>query len=133
MAVFGKNAPRLADKFMEATMFEQQRGSYPSGRENEGLYNATGGGSVRGYNKPKIRRTSLYTQAQTRPVLGNTLIGLSLGAVGLGLGLLLTRSTKHSYKEEDNEFRVLPEWRYEREPREAVLREEAIVTEGGLE
>lgn len=133
MAVLGKNAPRLADKFMEATMFKQQKGVYPSGRENEGLYSATGGGSVRGYNKPKVRKTSLYTQVQTRPVLGNALIGLSVAAVGLGVGLLLNRSKKDAQEDERDDFKVLPEWRYQpqvrREPRiETVIIEEESVS-----
>ncbi len=112
MTVLGKTAPRLTDRFMEATMFKQQQGVYPSGHENEGLYSATGGGSVRGYNKPNIRTTSLYTQAQTRPVIGNTLLGLSVGAVGLGLGLLLTRSKNHAPEKLEQDFKALPEWRY---------------------
>jgi short-subunit dehydrogenase len=128
MAVFGKNAPRLADKFMEATMFKQQKGVYSSGRETEGLYNATGGGSVRNYNKPKIRKTSLYTQVQTRPAIGNALIGLSVGAIGLGVGFLLTRGKKEAHDEDEHEFRALPEWRYKSEPRNELHKEPKIET-----
>jgi short-subunit dehydrogenase len=132
IAVLGKNAARLTDKYMEATMFEQQQGVYPAGREVEGLYSATGGGNVRGYNKSNVRKTSLYTQMQTRPAIGNTLIGLSLGAVGLGLGLLLSRPKKESYQETEREFVPLPEWRYKSEFRDEQEREpevEAIITE----
>lgn len=134
IAMIGKNAARLTDKYMESTMFQQQQGVYPAGRENEGLYDATGGGTVRGYNKANVRKTSLYTQAQTRPALGNTLIGLSLGAVGLGLGLLLTHSRKHDfeehepYDEQNNGFKVLPEWRYRSEANTEPNRDSKIET-----
>jgi short-subunit dehydrogenase len=132
IAVMGKNAPRLTDKYMEATMFQQQQGVYPAGRENEGLYEATGGGNIRGYNRPKIRKTSFYTQVQTRPYLANALIGASVAVAGLGLGLLLTRSRKHdSYEMYQNNGRALPTPRYagEEEPGEVRVLE----TSGGLE
>jgi short-subunit dehydrogenase len=128
IAVLGKNAPRLTDKYMDATMFAQQQGVYPSGRENEGLYGATGGGSVRGYNKPNIRKTSLYTQVQTRPAIGNTLIGLSLGALGLGIGLLLARPKKDSSDKLGREFEVVPEWRYRSEVKNNRSNESKIET-----
>jgi short-subunit dehydrogenase len=127
IAVMGRNAPRLTDKYMEATMFEQQQGAYPAGRENEGLYEATGGGNVRGYNRPNIRKTSLYTQVQTRPYLANALIGASVAVAGLGLGLLLTRSNKHSY--ENGQAMSVPRYTGEDEPGEVRVLE----TSGGLE
>jgi short-subunit dehydrogenase len=127
IALMGKNAPRLTDKYMESTMFQQQQGVYPAGRENEGLYAATGGGSVRGYNRPHVRKTSLYTQVQTRPALANTLLGVSLGVAALGLGLLLARSNNHSYG--NGQTRSVPRYAGESEPGEVRVLE----TEGGLE
>jgi short-subunit dehydrogenase len=128
IALMGKNAPRLTDKYMEATMFQQQQGVYPAGRENEALYEATGGGSVRGYNRSSIRKTSVYTQVQTRPALANTLLGVSFGAAALGLGLLLARTSKHSHYENGQALPV-PRYAGESEPGEVRVLE----TEGGLE
>ena len=128
IALMGKNAPRLTDLYMEKTMFQQQQGDYPSGRENEGLYEATGGGNVRGYNKPNVRKTSFYTQVQTRPYIANALIGASVGVAALGLGLLLTRPRHHSYSENS---RALPVPRYAGESEPGEVR--VLETEGGLE
>jgi short-subunit dehydrogenase len=129
IALMGKNAPRLTDKYMEATMFQQQQGSYPAGREQEGLYSATGGGSIRGYNRPNIRKTSVYTQVQTHPYLANALIGASIGVAALGLGLLLTRPKQHSYSN-NGSGRALPGPRYAGETEPGEVR--VLETEGGL-
>ena len=84
IAAFGKNAPRLADKYMEAVIIDQQKGDAPARRGGDGLHSASGGGAVRGYSRGGVRQTSLYTQAQTRPGTSGTVAGLLL-SVGAGL------------------------------------------------
>ena len=91
IAAFGRNAPRLADKYMETFIFDQQRGSAPAREGGDGLYSASGGGAVRGYNRGGVRQTSLYTQAQTRPGTSGTVAGL---LVGVSAGLLAWRVLK---------------------------------------
>ena len=88
IAAMGNNAPRLTDKYMETTMFDQQKGNMPAHFDKNGLYTATGGGSVRGYNRPGVRKTSLYTQAQTRPAVTGT---VATALIGVGAGLLAWR------------------------------------------
>ena len=83
IAAMGNAAPRLTDKYMEANMVEAQQGDMPPSDE-DGLYTASGGGGVRGYNRPGVRKTSLYTQAQTRPAVAGSVAG-ALVAVGAGL------------------------------------------------
>ena len=88
ISAFGQNAPRLADKYMEAVIFDQQKGNAPAQHDRDGLYSASGGGAVRGYNRGGVRQTSFYTQAQTRPRTSGTVAGL---LVGVGAGLLAWR------------------------------------------
>ena len=76
---------------METFIFDQQRGSAPAREGGDGLYSASGGGAVRGYNRGGVRQTSLYTQAQTRPGTSGTVAGL---LVGVSAGLLAWRVLK---------------------------------------
>ncbi len=104
IAAFGNAAPRLADKYMEANMVEAQQGDLPASDE-DGLYTASGGGSVRGYNRPGVRKTSLYTQAQTRPAVSGSVAGL---LVAVGAGLLAWRMLSSRPGEDGNARRFDP-------------------------
>ena len=92
IAALGNVAPRLTDKYMEANMVEAQQSDMPAHYDDDGLYSASGGGSVRGYNRPGVRKTSLYTQAQTRPAVSGSVAG---ALIAVGAGLLAWRVLSH--------------------------------------
>jgi short-subunit dehydrogenase len=82
------NIPRLADKYMEATMFKQQRSDRPArGRLNNSLYTASRDLSERGRYEGHVMESSLYTQASLHPVVTSA-------AVVAGVGLLVAAVAK---------------------------------------
>jgi short-subunit dehydrogenase len=80
ISAMGKYTPGLADKYMEATMFGQQRTDRPSvpGRENA-LYEAGRGLQERGDYEGHVFESSPYTKAAMHPLIA--------GAVALGTTL----------------------------------------------
>lgn len=85
LAMLGRFAPRLTDKFMEKTMYHTQHDDRPSNPpEESALYKAGYGLHERGTNKGWIRETSYYVKASKHPVLTSVL------AAGIGACLLAT-------------------------------------------
>ncbi|HEX2092139.1 MAG TPA: SDR family oxidoreductase [Longimicrobiaceae bacterium] len=82
-----ESAPRLADRYMEATMFEQQRTDRPSGRfRRDTLHRARrGDGAERGDYEGHVARTSAYTGVRLHPVR----TALAVAALGAGVALAL--------------------------------------------
>ena len=82
IALMGAHAPRLTDWVMEATQFEMQKSERPAapGRRDN-LYAPRSDGAVMSSMPGGSRRTSLFLEAQMRPVATATLL------VGLGIGL----------------------------------------------
>jgi short-subunit dehydrogenase len=81
----GKYTPRLADKYMESTMFDQQRTDRPSvpGRENA-LYEAGYGMAERGDYQGHVFESSPYTKAAMHPLMaGAVALGATLAVAGL--------------------------------------------------
>jgi NAD(P)-dependent dehydrogenase (short-subunit alcohol dehydrogenase family) len=74
-------APRLADKFKQATSFTGQRSDQPAHSESTLYAPRAGDGRERGNYPGHVRKTSTYTTASRNPV------ATVLGAAALGLGV----------------------------------------------
>lgn len=84
------NAPRVADRYMRATMFQGQKAKRPSRRKREdSLYEPQGGGRERGNYPGTVRQRSFYTISSMHRVATM----LSAAAVGAGV-VLATRRAK---------------------------------------
>lgn len=80
MSSMGKYAARITDKYMEATMFDDQRTDEPADYTRESaLYEPGFGLEERGGYKGRVFESSPYTQAAMHPVLAS--------ALGIGAGL----------------------------------------------
>ena len=79
MTTMGKVAPRLTDLYMEATMFEQQKGTRPA-RAEDSLYEPQRDGRRRGPTKRMTLERSAYTRAALSDV-GRALPVLAAGAI----------------------------------------------------
>ncbi|HEX8694895.1 MAG TPA: SDR family oxidoreductase [Longimicrobium sp.] len=88
MAMMGVLTPRLADRYMEATMYRQQKRKKPGSLpQDEALWAPSPlSGRTRGDQPGHIMKSSLYTKAALHP--GRTV--LALGAFGLGFALVKT-------------------------------------------
>lgn len=90
MTVAMHNVPRVADRFMRATMFKGQKMKKAVRRErDDSLYEPQGGGRERGNYPGTVRQRSLYTMSSMHRVATM----LSAAAVGAGV-VLATRRTK---------------------------------------
>ena len=94
MATMERWAPRFADRYKQAFVFEQQRARHP--RDNEDTLHGPvpGDSRVRGSHRGRVMGSSLYTSMRLSPV-GRTLlraagVGLALALV-IGVGTLLDR------------------------------------------
>jgi short-subunit dehydrogenase len=74
-------APRLADKFKQATSFAGQRSDQPAHSESTLYAPRAGDGRERGNYPGRVRKSSAYTTASRNPV------ATVLGAAALGLGV----------------------------------------------
>lgn len=85
LAALGNVAPRLTDRYMGRTMFDQQKGDEPASRKRrDTLHRARrNDGSERGDYAGHVMKSSAYTGAVLHP--GRTLLGLA--AVGVGLAM----------------------------------------------
>jgi short-subunit dehydrogenase len=84
------NVPRVADRYMRATMFQGQKAKRPSRRKREdSLYEPQGGGRERGNYPGTVRQRSFYTISSMHRVATM----LSAAAVGAGV-VLATRRAK---------------------------------------
>ena len=78
------NVPRVADRYMRATMFEQQKSKRPSQAERaDSLYEPQGGGRERGNYPGTVHRRSLYTASAMNRVA--TIIGAAAVSAGVVL------------------------------------------------
>jgi short-subunit dehydrogenase len=85
------NVPRVADRYMRATMFEGQKTRRPSRRAREdSLYEPQGGGRERGNYPGVVRKRSLYTMTSIHRVATM----LSAAAVGAGVVLATRRGRR---------------------------------------
>jgi short-subunit dehydrogenase len=76
------SVPRVADRYMRATMFDQQKMKKPSRRgRDDSLYQPRGGGRERGNYPGMVRQRSLYTMTSMHRVA----TVLSAAAVGAGV------------------------------------------------
>ena len=76
-------APRLADKFKQATSFSGQRSDRPARGDSTLYAPRPGGGRERGQYPGHVRTTSTFTSASRNPV------ATVLGAAAFGLGVAL--------------------------------------------
>ena len=81
-----KYAPRLTDRYMERTMFRQQKAGTRGQRSGVGLHRPGVGLRERGGYEGHVMESSLYTKASTHPVV----TGLILGAAGAAVAALIT-------------------------------------------
>ncbi len=68
MSVMGKVAPRMMDKYMERTMFEQQKDSTGTVISQDSLYEPKGGGHAAGPYPGHVMKSSLYTNVKLSKV-----------------------------------------------------------------
>lgn len=90
LSAAGHYAPRLTDRFMEASMSKMQVLERPARGGSDGLYEASGQLEERGGNVPYVSESSLYTKASEHPVLA--------GAVALGLGVAIATMVRGSQR-----------------------------------
>ena len=77
------NVPRVADRYMRATMFDGQKLRKPSRHErDDSLYEPQGGGRERGNYPDMVRKRSLYTMTSMHRRVATF---LSAAAVGAGV------------------------------------------------
>jgi hypothetical protein len=77
-----QRVPRVADRYMRATMFNQQKRQQPSRAErDDSLYEPQGGGRERGNYPGMVRQRSLYTTSSMHRMA----TVLSAAAVGAGV------------------------------------------------
>ena len=86
MSAMGYYAPRLADKYMEKTMFEQQKRDEREQPRPDGLYSATNDPRERGPYPGHVMETSYYTKAAMHPLM--------TGALMLAVGLAATQAIR---------------------------------------
>ena len=94
LSLMGEYAPRLTDKYMEATMMSQQKSDEPaSGHHDDGLYESRDSSlRERGDYEGHVSESSLYTKASLHPVL--TSAAVALGAAGLAYGLYAVKTAR---------------------------------------
>jgi NAD(P)-dependent dehydrogenase (short-subunit alcohol dehydrogenase family) len=83
LSTMGKVAPRLTDKFMELTMFEQQKSDQPAHDRQGALHRPGGGLRERGAHPGHVMKSSLYTRASLHPVVTGVVLGVA-GAMLFG-------------------------------------------------
>lgn len=75
LAEAGHHAPRLTDKFMEATLFDLQKSDRPaSSHRGDSLYGPSEGGRERGDYPGHVAESSVYTKASLHPLLAGSLL-----------------------------------------------------------
>ena len=82
-----KYAPRLTDRYMEKTMFRQQKSGRPARPREDGLHSFGRGLMERGGYEGHVMESSLYTKASLHPWM----TGLIIGATGAAVAALLSR------------------------------------------
>jgi short-subunit dehydrogenase len=88
----GKYAPRLSDKYMEATMFDQQKSSRPADKSRDSaLYKAGFGLEERGGYEGHVFETSPYTKMAMHPLVA--------GAVALGATIAVAKVLRSATRE----------------------------------
>lgn len=94
LSVMGKYAPRLTDKYMEATMIAQQKSDEPAdGRIDDGLYESRDSSlRERGNYDGHVSESSLYTKATLHPML--TSAAFAIGAAGLAYTVYAKRNAR---------------------------------------
>ena len=78
MIAMGVHFPRLMDRYMERSMFDQQKRDEPAGGDGHGtaLYgDVPHAGETRGAFEGHVMKSSLYTEAVTHPKLTLALLG----------------------------------------------------------
>jgi short-subunit dehydrogenase len=96
ISAMGHYAPRVADKYMESMLFEQQKREETEERRPDGLYEATNDPRERGPYPGYVNETSFYTKASIHPVM----TGAVLLAVGLAATQLVGRRRTPSSREQ---------------------------------
>jgi short-subunit dehydrogenase len=95
ISAMGRYAPRVTDKYMESTMFRQQRRDEPDYGRREGLYDPTEDPRERGEYQGMTRETSLYTKASLHPMF--------TGALLLAAGMAATQFVRRARAGEGEE------------------------------
>jgi short-subunit dehydrogenase len=74
LSAMGRYTPRFADKYMERSLFKQQRRDEPDRDSRDGLYQATEDPRERGDYEGITRETSVYTKASMHPLFSGALL-----------------------------------------------------------
>jgi hypothetical protein len=92
LAALGQHAPRLTDRYMEMTMFSQQRTDRPSGQpqgaggNGSSLHRPSNDLAERGGYPGHVAESSLYTKATLHPLVTAATV---IGAAGLAVAGLM--------------------------------------------
>jgi short-subunit dehydrogenase len=76
-----KYAPRTTDRYMERTMFRQQKAGTRGQRSGIGLHRSGVGLQERGGYEGHVMESSLYTKASTHPFMTSLLVGVAGAAI----------------------------------------------------
>lgn len=93
-------SPRTLDRYMEATMFEQQKKDYAADGAGHNLYEpgAMHTYRERGNHEGHVMRTSTYTQAAMHPVVTIAATAAAVVALGSGISRLLRDDEGDEYR-----------------------------------
>lgn len=81
MSVMGTVAPRLTDRWMESSIFDQQRTDRPARHRGDNLWDGLSEGRTRGRYDGHVMKSSTYTRAALHPGIA------ALAVVGAGVSL----------------------------------------------
>jgi short-subunit dehydrogenase len=93
MAAMGYYSPRLMDKYMEKTQFEQQKREEPEHARPDGLYEPTNDPRERGPYPGYVMEHSYYTKASMHPMM--------TGALMLAVGLAASQFVRSRRQREE--------------------------------
>jgi short-subunit dehydrogenase len=100
LSAMGHYAPRMADKYMESMLFEQQKRDEAEEPRPDGLYEATNDPRERGPYPGYVNETSFYTKASIHPVM----TGAVLLAVGLAASQLVKGRREKSSADREGQY-----------------------------
>jgi short-subunit dehydrogenase len=83
-----KHAPRLTDRCMERTMFEQQQSEEPARSDRrDALWDASQGVREQGDYPGHVMKSSMYTSAKQHPLITGAILGAAGVAIAGAIGL----------------------------------------------
>lgn len=99
LSMMGEYAPRLTDKYMEATMLDAQKSDQPDYvNQNEGLYESLDNRlAQRGGYQGHVAESSIYTKASLHPLITTAATGAALVALGAGVAYFVSNRNDQNH------------------------------------